>query len=385
MLTLTASLMGAELLLRFGGLRPWGVAVNSRWMFTETPGGTILTAPGWQGRQTVEGRSIRVRLNSLGMRGPELANTKGPEEQRVLVLGDSFVWGYGVAEEETFCHRLELGLCQSTGHPVRVGNAGAPSYGLLKQAATLRRARDSFDPDVVVSCTFVGNDFVDDLRRTERIFEGYWFSGWSARFMDVSWRGRNMVRFRTAKIIEQWLARHLPTLAIDKARIAELTREESEAAQRLPRPEFFMDELEETADVRECLARSRSALEELRDIAAPAAVLVVLIPTESHLSQAAFEADLEHAGLDPSEYRRGLVSERISGIADALGLRFLDLTTFLAKEPDRALSWQPVGKHFSILGNSKVATWLEPVLTELLSATPSRGAPARRPASLPRR
>ncbi len=367
LLALAVGLIATELILRSAGVVPWGVAVHVRWMFTQAPDGTILTTPGWRGRHKVEGRTVEIRLNSLGLRGPDLPDRKDPEEQRVLVLGDSFVWGYGMVQEETFCHRLELGLRHSTGHAVRVGNAGAPSYGLLKQVATLRRVERAFEPDVVVACVFLGNDFVDDLRQAERIFDGYRLEGWSARFIDASWRARNMVRFRTALLVEKWLARHMPALAIGPSTLAALSPDEYP-------PSFFMDGIEETDDVRGCLDRSQGALAMLRELAAPAPVLVVAITTESHLSEGAFESYLAEAGLDPTRYRRGLAVERLARLSQSLGLRFLDLTPRLAGEPDRARAWQPVGKHFSILGHAKVAAWLEPIVAELLEARPSGSA-----------
>src|SRR5262245_15661592 len=45
---------------------------------------------------------VPVRINSLGLRGGEIARPKPKGTWRVLVLGDSVAFGWGVREEETF-------------------------------------------------------------------------------------------------------------------------------------------------------------------------------------------------------------------------------------------------------------------------------------------
>lgn len=67
----------------------------------------------------------RSHMNSLGMRGPELA-PKQPGEVRILVMGDSLTQALHVADEETFCERLRARLTRSLGRPVSVVNAGRP-------------------------------------------------------------------------------------------------------------------------------------------------------------------------------------------------------------------------------------------------------------------
>lgn len=67
----------------------------------------------------------RSHMNSLGMRGPELA-PKQPGEVRILVVGDSLTQALHVPDEETFCERLRARLTRSLGRPVSVVNAGRP-------------------------------------------------------------------------------------------------------------------------------------------------------------------------------------------------------------------------------------------------------------------
>lgn len=53
---------------------------------------------------------IAHRVNTLGLRGPDRPIEKPPGVARVAVLGDSVVWGWGVAEEDGMVARLEARL-----------------------------------------------------------------------------------------------------------------------------------------------------------------------------------------------------------------------------------------------------------------------------------
>jgi hypothetical protein len=69
-----------------------------------------------------------VRINSLGLRGPEVEPL--PEGGlRVLLLGDSMVAGFEVPYEETFGAHLERRLERELGVPIQVVNAGVRGYG----------------------------------------------------------------------------------------------------------------------------------------------------------------------------------------------------------------------------------------------------------------
>jgi len=79
----------------------------------------------------------------------------------VLVLGDSFTYGLGVDDDETFCNRLQ----ESLGPAVRVVNAGNPAKGTdYALRFFLARGKD-LRPDRVL-LAFTKNDFGDNARGT---------------------------------------------------------------------------------------------------------------------------------------------------------------------------------------------------------------------------
>jgi len=72
---------------------------------------------------------VELRVNREGLRDSEGA-LQGPD---VIVLGDSFAMGWGVAQEQAFPQRLAA----LTG--LKVLNAGVPSYGTAREVKLLER------------------------------------------------------------------------------------------------------------------------------------------------------------------------------------------------------------------------------------------------------
>src|SRR5688572_13137415 len=82
----------------------------------------------------------RVEVNALGLRGPEIPREKAANEIRVLCLGDSLVYGQGVADDDTLPAQLERELqARETGEiRWRVVNGGLRAYATHQELALLR-------------------------------------------------------------------------------------------------------------------------------------------------------------------------------------------------------------------------------------------------------
>ncbi len=90
-----------------------------------------------------------VRINSLGLRGPELS-PRGDGELRVLVSGDSLVAGFEVSYPETFTALLQEELSRRLGRTVVVLNAGVRGYGTDQSYLYYRERLSQLEPDLVV-------------------------------------------------------------------------------------------------------------------------------------------------------------------------------------------------------------------------------------------
>jgi lysophospholipase L1-like esterase len=94
--------------------------------------------------------------NSLGFRDDEFTLEKPPGTFRIVALGDSFAFGAQVPFEDNFLYLLEGELARGR---VEVMNLGVPGYGVGDEYKLLMNLGFQYQPDVVILCFFVGNDF----------------------------------------------------------------------------------------------------------------------------------------------------------------------------------------------------------------------------------
>jgi len=103
-------------------------------------------------------RGIDVRVNQLGLRGPEVSAVPAPGVHRVLALGDSATFGEGLAEADAFPPQLERELRTLTGERWEVLNAGVQGYNTADELGLLETRGLALAPEAVV-VGFNLNDF----------------------------------------------------------------------------------------------------------------------------------------------------------------------------------------------------------------------------------
>ncbi|TMB21279.1 MAG: hypothetical protein E6J71_08430 [Deltaproteobacteria bacterium] len=97
-----------------------------------------------------------VRVNRLGLRGPEAEPRPRPGVHRVLVLGDSVVFGQGLSEDEALPAALERRLGATGAGPYEVLNAGVQGYDAVAEVRLLETL--DLAPEIVVVGTSL-NDY----------------------------------------------------------------------------------------------------------------------------------------------------------------------------------------------------------------------------------
>lgn len=99
-----------------------------------------------------------VHTNALGMRGPAVARAKPEGVVRIAAVGDSFTFGHGVADDQTFPSQLQALLtgAHGRGH-CEVLNFGISGYSSAEEAVVVRDKALAFDPDLILLC-YVLND-----------------------------------------------------------------------------------------------------------------------------------------------------------------------------------------------------------------------------------
>jgi lysophospholipase L1-like esterase len=118
---------------------------------------------GWSGKPNLRLRFRRPEFNALvqhdaeGWRQPEPPRPSAPTSN-ILVLGDSFTWGWGVSQGQVFTDLLQAALPAT----VAVYNRGVPGFGTAQEYLVLQRelAARTYDAVVLMFCI---NDLSDNL------------------------------------------------------------------------------------------------------------------------------------------------------------------------------------------------------------------------------
>ncbi len=108
-------------------------------------------------------------INALGLRGAELPPAPPARELRLLTLGDSSIFGLGIAEPEVLSQVAAAELARRLRRPVRGVNGGVPGYDSGQSLALLRRVGRLVAPAVVVVANLWSDIYVNDRARSVRI------------------------------------------------------------------------------------------------------------------------------------------------------------------------------------------------------------------------
>ncbi len=128
-----------------------------------------LLTPGFKGKTVhPDFPGIPVSTNSHGFRDREW----GPpgEARRFLVLGDSFAFGLGVHENQTFSRIMEKNWEHvASGSTLRAYSMGVPGYSPSSEFLLLRSHFDRIEPELVIMVFYTGNDIQGELYFADRL------------------------------------------------------------------------------------------------------------------------------------------------------------------------------------------------------------------------
>ncbi|MEK6823047.1 MAG: GDSL-type esterase/lipase family protein, partial [Nanoarchaeota archaeon] len=110
---------------------------------------------GSSGMFRIPASTTTITISGQGLRDIDHVLPKPSGTQRVVVLGDSQTWGYGVAQTSRFTEIMRDSL------RIDVVNMGVTGYGTGQEYLLLRRYGMRFAPDIVV-VAFYANDLGDN-------------------------------------------------------------------------------------------------------------------------------------------------------------------------------------------------------------------------------
>lgn len=358
LLGIAAAGLAFELYLRFTDYEPFPDSTGPRHLFERDEGLGVRLRPGFRGVHEHEEFEVDVRVNSSGFRSPELR--EGPVDLRILCLGDSFAYGYGVEGDETYAARLEERLQRALpGRVTEVVNAGVASYGTRQMAQLLERRGGELAPDLVLATVFGANDLADNLSAglTER--GGIAMSSDAAAVVDADGGLRFAVEYSDAWLWLRfrWLLwksgiGSLPTPSPDAVRwgvpgLEDLARNPGEAARaRWEATEHWLGEL-----ARIC-----------RELGAP--LVVIHVPLPFQFDEGEWARSREYLGLEAEAYELDAVARKLGELAPRLEFTYLDLLQVFGGEPGSSTLYFPLNKHFTPAGHERVAEAIETTLFE---------------------
>lgn len=287
--------------------------------------------PGFEGFGPL---NVPIRINELGFRDGKHAPEKPPDVVRILGLGDSFLFGWGVPEDQTFLRLLERRLSDRTGRRIETINAGVPGWGLNQYYIYLALMGRQLAPDLVVLAYFV-----DDLNGPleERLAPDLQYQ------RGLQYKGGIFHRSRLVNFMKS--LSHLVREKNRPARVGYLHDLDRRREEWSKRPNYLMvsgDPDEQRRHV-ELLSRHLARVKERAD-ATQATLVLMLIPDISQLRHP-----------EVQQINRILVDT-----CRRLGIPFLDMTPIFeqADDPGRFYLW-PRDPHTNAAGHAEMAAALE--------------------------
>jgi lysophospholipase L1-like esterase len=194
---------------------------------------------GWRNKPLVQthvrneklGLSYEIRINSKGLRDREHTYERTQGTFRILLLGDSMAWGWGVGVEETYADLLEREL------GVEVINAGVPGWSTDQELWWFESEGIRYQPDLVLLVLVM-----NDLNGNEKTsMYGYEKPRW-VRSSNGEWGVENLPALNETARFEmrrtswwRWLSsRSAIVQALQRRDYAELRRETRRNARSSP-------------------------------------------------------------------------------------------------------------------------------------------------------
>ncbi len=150
-------------------------------------------------------------IDARGFRGQPAPRHPGSAPTRLLVLGDSVAFGYGVGDDQTFAYLLD-----PDGRRFEVANLAVPGYGVDQSLRRYELAGRTWRPQVVVLNLCVHNDLAD-IMLPVFLYDGQhpkpYFSLKDGRLelhdehLQVGWRARLGLWLSESSVLYRHLAR----------------------------------------------------------------------------------------------------------------------------------------------------------------------------------
>jgi lysophospholipase L1-like esterase len=297
-------------------------------------------SPGTSSTYSTAEFSNALTINAQGVRDDEPIGAKQPNERRVVILGDSFVFAIQVPFADTFGEQLERRLnLTAPVHSWRVINGGVQGYGPVEEWLFYRDVLSTFDPDIVLIVVSVGNDAIEAFDAKEKLELG--------RVPDATPIDRTRTQLR--QVVRSSMVLQLIRLRGDQLRArVSASSAERPLAGYLERPPAF---------VHEGLTVAARAFGNIAAHAqnSGAKVVFVLMPARFQTNDEDFRRVSAIASRNGSAIARNAATERITNALTPLGVPMLDLLPAFASLEDPPAYYFVQNAHLNARGHRVTA------------------------------
>lgn len=300
-----------------------------------------------------------VSINAYGLRERDIAPAKPAGTFRVLVIGDSFVEGAQVPMENTVTRKLEERLAaMMPGRPVQVINAGNAGFGTAQELLFLDHDGRTYEPDLVILVYFIDNDLPDNGYRVAK-----------DRKLDTTRRpffvpdGKGGIELRPGaapppdrlEAVRPLLRKSVTYNLAENFMLWQEARDQEKAQIGKNRPTYLENP---PAEWDEAWWVTERLLGRVRETTAGmnADLLVVAAPSYFQISDDAWLWLVGGDTREKNHYEPDLPNQRLAGIAERQGLRFLDLLPAVkaAQDAEGGL-YYPADGHWTSAGHAFAA------------------------------
>ncbi|MGE3910221.1 MAG: SGNH/GDSL hydrolase family protein [Chloroflexota bacterium] len=300
-----------------------------------------------------------VSINAYGLRERNIAPAKPAGTFRVLVIGDSFVEGAQVPMENTVTRKLEERLAaMMPGQPVQVINAGNAGFGTAQELLFLDHDGRTYEPDLVILVYFIDNDLPDNGYRVAK-----------DRKLDTTRRpffvpdGKGGIELRPGaapppdrlEAVRPLLRKSVTYNLAENFMLWQEARDQEKAQIGKNRPTYLENP---PAEWDEAWWVTERLLGRVRETTAGmnADLLVVAAPSYFQISDDAWLWLVGGDTREKNHYEPDLPNQRLAGIAERQGLRFLDLLPAVkaAQDAEGGL-YYPADGHWTSAGHAFAA------------------------------
>lgn len=342
--------------------------------------------------------SFTADVNWLGFRDRDFTTEK-KAKIRVLAIGDSFTFGWGVAAAESWPKVLEANL-RGHGRDVEIANLGQPGASPLLYAETASRAIPMLKPDLVIVAITQGDDLAQMKEVTEPpptreqppaadhpTANGERADG-DSRTLRLA--GRLYPYF--IYLLRRRAVERQVVSAVWKSQVAEALQQTATPAERerfesldaqvkeyyrngklnpallgvLRRPDYFLETFDtDKPRVRAMISAMATSLASVRDTAARsgAEMLVVSIPYKVYASRRDLESSRRLGlALLPEMATANSASEAVALACKEAGVRYVDVTPAFRERANESSFFFELDGHFNPAGHEAFARLLTPAL-----------------------